>query len=51
MKFVAFDYLTKPFGNGELLLVDSRALEDFQLHHEVRRLRGESLVAMGYRTS
>jgi DNA-binding NtrC family response regulator len=41
MKLVAFDYLTKPFGNDELLLVDSCVLEDFQLRHEVRRLRGE----------
>ena len=31
MKLGAFDYLTKPFGNDELLLIVSRALDDFQL--------------------
>jgi hypothetical protein len=47
MKLVAFDYLTKPFGNDELLLVDSCVLEDFQLRHEVRRLRGELARSYG----
>jgi len=47
MKLVAFDYLTKPFGNDELLLVDSCALEDFHLRHEVRRLRGELARSYG----
>jgi hypothetical protein len=47
MKLVAFDYLTKPFGNDELLPVDSCALEDFQLRHEVRRLRGELARSYG----
>jgi hypothetical protein len=47
MKLVAFDYLTKPFGNDELLLVDSCALDDFQLRHEVRRLRGELAGSYG----
>jgi DNA-binding NtrC family response regulator len=41
MKLGAFDYLTKPFGNDEFLLVVSRALENRDLRHEVRRLRGE----------
>jgi hypothetical protein len=47
MKLVAFDYLTKPFGNDELLLVDSCALDDFQLRHEARRLRGELARSYG----
>jgi DNA-binding NtrC family response regulator len=42
MKLGAFDYLTKPFGNDELLLIVSRALDDFQLRQEVRRLRGRT---------
>src|SRR5215472_4215529 len=41
MKLGAFDYLTKPFGNDEFLLVVSRALENRDLRREVRRLRGE----------
>ena len=41
MKLGAFDYVTKPFGNDELLLVVSRALENRQLRQEVKRLRGE----------
>ncbi len=41
MKLGAFDYITKPFANDELLLVVSRALENRQLRQEVRRLRGE----------
>jgi two-component system response regulator HydG len=47
MKLGAFDYLTKPFGNDELLLVVSRALEDYQLRQEVRRLRGELARSYG----
>src|SRR5271169_405123 len=41
MKLGAFDYITKPFGNDELLLVASRALENSELHREIRRLRSE----------
>jgi len=47
MKLGAFDYLTKPFGNDELLLIVSRALDDFQLRQEVRRLRGELARSYG----
>ena len=47
MKLGAFDYLTKPFGNDELLLIVSRALDDFQLRPEVRRLRGELARSYG----
>jgi DNA-binding NtrC family response regulator len=41
MKLGAFDYLAKPFGNDELLLVVSRALENRDLRDEVKRLRIE----------
>ena len=41
MTLGAFDYLTKPFGNDEFLLVVSRALENRELRREVKRLRGE----------
>ncbi len=47
MKLGAFDYVTKPFGNDELLLVVSRALENRQLRQEVRRLRGELARSYG----
>jgi DNA-binding NtrC family response regulator len=47
MKLGAYDYLTKPFGNDELLLVVSRALEDRRLRQEVRRLRGELARSYG----
>jgi len=47
MKLGAFDYLTKPFGNDELLLVVSRALEDCKLRQEVRRLRSELAHSYG----
>jgi DNA-binding NtrC family response regulator len=47
MKLGAFDYLTKPFGNDELLLVVSRALEHCQLRQEVGRLRGELARSYG----
>lgn len=39
MRLGAFDYLTKPFSNDELLLVVERALRDRELKTEVRRLR------------
>jgi len=41
MKLGAFDYITKPFSNAELLLIVARALEDRDLRAEVKRLRIE----------
>jgi two-component system, NtrC family, response regulator HydG len=41
MKLGAFDYITKPFSNSELLLVVARALENRELRTEVKRLRIE----------
>jgi two-component system response regulator HydG len=41
MKLGAFDYITKPFGNDQLLMVVSRALENRRLRQEIKRLRGE----------
>jgi DNA-binding NtrC family response regulator len=47
MKLGAFDYITKPFANDELLLIVSRALENRQLRQEIRRLRGELARSYG----
>jgi two-component system response regulator HydG len=47
MKLGAFDYITKPFGNDQLLLVVSRALENRRLRQEVKRLRGELARSYG----
>jgi DNA-binding NtrC family response regulator len=47
MKLGAFDYITKPFSNDELLLVVARALETRNLRQEVRRLRGELARSYG----
>jgi DNA-binding NtrC family response regulator len=47
MKAGAFDYLTKPFQKGHILLVVSKALKYYKLHHEVRRLREELMVRDG----
>src|ERR1700691_408499 len=41
MKLGAFDYVTKPFSNAELLLIVARALENRALRQEVKRLRVE----------
>ncbi|HXM88854.1 MAG TPA: sigma-54 dependent transcriptional regulator [Candidatus Acidoferrum sp.] len=41
MKLGAFDYITKPFSNSELLLLVARALENRELRTEVKRLRIE----------
>jgi len=47
MKLGAFDYITKPFSNQDLMLMVSRALEDRALRLEVRRLRGELARSYG----
>jgi two-component system, NtrC family, response regulator HydG len=47
MKLGAFDYITKPFSNDELLLVVSRALENRSLRQEIKRLRGELAHSYG----
>lgn len=47
MKLGAFDYITKPFGNDQLLLVLSRALENRRLRQEIKRLRGELARSYG----
>ena len=47
MKLGAFDYVTKPFGNDELLMSIARALESRRLHQEVKRLRGELARSYG----
>jgi two-component system response regulator HydG len=47
MKMGAFDYITKPFSNDELLLVVARALEDRNLRQEIKRLRGELAHSYG----
>jgi len=41
MRVGAFDYLTKPFDNDELLIVIERAVEQRRLRSEVTRLREE----------
>ena len=41
MKLGAFDYLTKPFEEDELLSLSSRALERRSLEREVALLRSE----------
>ncbi len=47
MKLGAFDYITKPFGNDQLLLVLSRALENRRLRQEIKRLRVELARSYG----
>jgi nitrogen regulation protein NR(I) len=48
MKSGAFDYLTKPFDNDELLLIINRALEMRNLSHEVEELRNELSSRYGF---
>jgi DNA-binding NtrC family response regulator len=45
MRGGAYDYLAKPFGTEELLLVVRRALDDSRLRREVARLSQEAAVA------
>ncbi|HJU12161.1 MAG TPA: sigma-54 dependent transcriptional regulator [Candidatus Binataceae bacterium] len=47
MKLGARDFITKPFGNEELLRVVSHALENRKLRQEVRQLRGELARSYG----
>jgi DNA-binding NtrC family response regulator len=47
MRLGAFDYVTKPFSNDELLLVVARALDDRKLRREVIRLRSELAHSFG----
>ena len=51
MKLGAFDYITKPFSNSELLLIVARALENRDLRDEVKRLRSYWRAITGWRTS
>jgi DNA-binding NtrC family response regulator len=48
MRRGAFDYLTKPFDNDELLLIVSRALELRRLNAEVEALRNELEARYGF---
>jgi DNA-binding NtrC family response regulator len=48
MRRGAFDYLTKPFDNDELLLIINRALELRRLFREVEELRAELSARYGF---
>jgi DNA-binding NtrC family response regulator len=48
MRRGAFDYLTKPFDNDELLLIINRALELRRLSSEVEELRAELSARYGF---
>src|SRR5262245_16901182 len=48
MKSGAFDYLTKPFDNDEILLIINRALEMRNLSREVEELRNELSSRYGF---
>jgi DNA-binding NtrC family response regulator len=48
MRTGAFDYLTKPFDNDELLLIINRALELRRLSNEVEELRAELSTRYGF---
>jgi DNA-binding NtrC family response regulator len=47
MKLGARDFITKPFGNQELLSMVSRVLENRRLRQEVKQLRGELARSYG----
>jgi DNA-binding NtrC family response regulator len=47
MKLGARDFITKPFGNQELLSAVSRVIENRRLRQEVRQLRGELARSYG----
>jgi len=49
MRAGAFDYITKPFDNDELLLLVDRMLEMRRLHQEVDDLRTELETRYGFR--
>ena len=48
MKRGAFDYLTKPFDNDELLVVTRRALKEIEDEEEIARLRAELRGTYGF---
>jgi DNA-binding NtrC family response regulator len=48
MRIGAFDYLTKPFDNDELLLIINRAIELRRLSSEVEELRAELSSRYGF---
>lgn len=48
MRTGAFDYLTKPFDNDELVMIVNRALEMRRLAHEVEELRSELSARYGF---
>jgi DNA-binding NtrC family response regulator len=48
MRVGAFDYLTKPFDNDELVITIDRALEQRRLRSEVRQLRSELESRYGF---
>lgn len=48
MRIGAFDYLTKPFDNDELVMIINRALEMRRLSREVEELRDELSARYGF---
>ena len=51
MKLGAFDYITKPFSNSELLLVVSRALENRDLRMKSNGCGSNSRAITGWKIS